>query len=75
VPDDGRLRIMLDEGEIRACVAEHGANFAELWWGSRLSCVVVDLQVVDPGSSPSWSPTPAGRKAPRTLIRAHDAAP
>ena len=34
VPDEDHLRIMVDEGEIRAAVAEDPEAFAELWWGS-----------------------------------------
>jgi hypothetical protein len=74
VPDEDHLRVMADEGEIRAAVAEDPAAFAELWWGSRLSCVVVDLRVA-PGDQVRELLTDAWRrKAPRTLVRAFDAA-
>jgi hypothetical protein len=43
VPDAAHLRIMLEETEIRATVAEHPGVCQELYWGKRLSCVVVDL--------------------------------
>ena len=48
VPDDGHVhvRVMVDEGEILAAVAENPDACEAFWWGSRLACVVVDLRVV-----------------------------
>jgi hypothetical protein len=43
LPDDDHVRIMVDEPEIRAAVAEHPDLCAELYWGRRLACVVVTL--------------------------------
>jgi hypothetical protein len=43
VPDDQHLRVMLDEGEIRAAVSENPVVFHEFFWGRRLACLVVDL--------------------------------
>lgn len=43
VPDDQHLRVMVDEGEIRAAVSEDPAVFHEFYWGKRLACLVVDL--------------------------------
>jgi len=43
VPDDTHLRIMVDETEISAAVAENPGVCEELYWGKRLACVVVNL--------------------------------
>jgi hypothetical protein len=74
LPDEDHLRVMADEGEIRAAVAEHPAAFAEMWWGSRLSCVVVDLRVAPADQVRELLTVAWRRKAPRTLVRAFDAA-
>jgi hypothetical protein len=68
VPDSAHMRIMLDEYEIRAAVAENPAVCEEFYWGKRLACVVVALK---PASSTllaellteAWL-----RKAPRSLV-------
>ena len=44
VPDDTHLRVMVDEMEIRAAVAENPDVCEELYWGKRLACVVVNLR-------------------------------
>jgi hypothetical protein len=69
VPDDAHLRIMVDEHQIRAAVAEHPSACAELYWGKRLSCVVVELskaagRLVEGLLSDAWE-----RKAPARLGR------
>ncbi|MDQ2723701.1 MAG: hypothetical protein M3Y19_10410 [Actinomycetota bacterium] len=43
VPDDEHIRIMLDEHEIRAAVANNPEVCGEVYWGKRLSCVVVNV--------------------------------
>ena len=43
LPDDEHLRVMVDEPEIRAAVAENPEACAEHYWGKRLSCVAVTL--------------------------------
>ena len=43
LPDDAHLRVMVDEGEIRAAVAEYPSVCQEYWRGRRLACVVVSL--------------------------------
>jgi len=42
LPDQGHLRVMLPEGEVRAA-AEEWPWCEELWWGKRLSAVQVIL--------------------------------
>jgi hypothetical protein len=44
VPDGTHLRVMVDEMEIRAAVAENPQACQEFYWGKRLACVVVDLK-------------------------------
>ena len=72
VPDDAHLRIMLEDTEIRAAVAEHPDICSEVYWGKRLSCVVVDLaratpQLVEELLAEAWA-----RKAPKSLARDAD---
>jgi hypothetical protein len=74
VPDDDHLRVMVDEGEIRAAVAEDPEAFAEFWWGARLSCVVVDLRAAPPDQVRELLTDAWRRRAPRTLVRAFDGA-
>jgi hypothetical protein len=74
VPDEDHLRVMVDEGEIRAAVAEVPAAFAEMWWGSRLSCVVVNLGVAPADQVRELLTDAWRRKAPKTLVRAFDTA-
>jgi hypothetical protein len=74
VPDEEHLRVMVDDSETRACVAQDPAAFAEFWWGSRLACVVVHLGAVDADQLAELLTDAWRRKAPRALVRAHDAA-
>jgi hypothetical protein len=69
VPDDSHLRVMVDEMEIRAAVAENPNACQEFYWGKRLACVIVDLGAAPPALvrellSEAWA-----RKAPKTLVR------
>jgi hypothetical protein len=70
VPDDDHLRIMVDEGEIRASVADDPAAFAEFWWGKRLSCVVVDLRRAPDDQVRELLTEAWRRRAPKRLVRA-----
>ena len=72
-PDDEHLRVMADEGEIRAAAAEDPDAFEEFWWGSRLSGVVVDLRVAQPDQVRELLTDAWRRKAPKRLVRAFDA--
>ena len=72
VPDEDHLRVIVDEGEIRASVASDPAAFAEFWWGSRLACVVVDLRVAPADEVRELLTEAWRRKAPRALVRAFD---
>jgi hypothetical protein len=75
VPDDRHLRIMAPEEEIRAAVAEDPAVYAEFWWGSRLACVVVELDRADPEQVAELVTDAWRRRAPARLVRALDAPP
>ena len=74
VPDPEHLRIMVDEGEMRAAVAENPRAFAELWWGSRPAGLVVDLRVAPPDHVRELLTEAWRRRAPRTLVQAFDGA-
>jgi len=68
VPDDTHLRVMVDETEIRAAVAENPDVCEELYWGKRLACVVVNLRraradLVEELLTDAWI-----RKAPKKLV-------
>jgi len=68
VPDDTHLRVMVDETEIRAAVAENPDVCEELYWGKRLACVVVNLRrartdLLSELLTDAWI-----RKAPKKLV-------
>ena len=72
VPDDDHVRVMVDTNDICAVVAQYPAACAEVWWGSRLACVAVDLrsaprQLVNELLLDAWR-----RKAPRRILRDFD---
>jgi hypothetical protein len=75
VPDERHLRVMADEGEIRAAVAEDAAACSEFWWGSRLAAVLVDLRLVEPTLLSELLSEAWRRKAPRRVVREYDARP
>lgn len=69
VPDDRHIRIMVDEPEILAAVAEAPSSCQPMYWGKRLACVVVDVRTVPADLlrellTESWM-----RKAPKSLAR------
>lgn len=64
---------MVGEDEIRACVADDPATFAEISWGSRLACVVVDLRRVSADQLRELLTDAWRSKAPRRLVAAYDA--
>jgi hypothetical protein len=73
VPDSEHVRVMVDEGEIRAAVAENPEACEEFWWGSKLACVVVDLRVVQRELLAELLAEGWRRKAPRRLAHAFNA--
>jgi hypothetical protein len=69
VPDDDHIRVMVAQEEIRAAVAEHPDFCAELYWGARLACLVVDLGAAPPEIVGELLNDAWRRKAPRKLAR------
>jgi len=74
VPDPDHVRIMVDEEEVRACVAEDPDTYAELYWGRRLACVVVHLESASTERVRELLGEAWLRKAPRALARTFVAA-
>ncbi len=69
VPDDDHIRVMVDETEILAAVAEDPTSCRALSWGKRLACVVVDVTTVDPARLRELLTEAWLRKAPKALAR------
>jgi hypothetical protein len=67
VPDDTHVRVMVDEMEIRAAVAENPSACHEFYWGKRLACVVVDLGTATPALLEELLTEAWARKAPKRL--------
>jgi len=67
VPDDSHLRVMVDEIEIRAAVAQNPGICQEFYWGKRLACVVVDLRPATPALLKELLTEAWLRKAPKAL--------
>jgi hypothetical protein len=67
VPDHDHIRIMVDESEILAAVAEDPLACEPFFWGNRLACVVVNTlrarpELVTELLTEAWL-----RKAPKRL--------
>lgn len=71
VPDDGHIRIMVDEPAIHAAVAEHPEACEPLYWGKRLACVAVNLRVATPTLVQDLLTDAWFRKAPGRLSSAY----
>jgi hypothetical protein len=69
VPDPDHIRIMVDEPEILAAVAEDAASCAPYYWGKRLACVVVSIGTVRSGLLRELLTEAWVRKAPTSLAR------
>ena len=69
VPDETHLRVMVDEMETRATVAENPSACQEFYWGKRLACVVVDLGAATPELVRELLVEAWARKAPKKLAR------
>jgi hypothetical protein len=68
VPDNKHLRVMVDEMEVRAAVAENSRACQEFYWGKRLACVVVDLVVAPTALIKELLTEAWTKKAPKQLI-------
>jgi hypothetical protein len=67
VPDGQHIRIMVDDREVRAAVAEDPVACQELYWGKRLAGVVVHLPRATPVLLRELLTEAWLRKAPKSL--------
>ena len=67
VPDHEHVRIMVDESEILAAIAENPLACEPLYWGKRLSCVVVNTRKARPELVTELLTEAWLRKAPKRL--------
>ena len=72
-PEPHRLRLFVDEGDVRDAVARDPAAFEELWWGKRLSGVAVSLDKVSADDAHELVDAAWRRRAPASLAREYDA--
>jgi hypothetical protein len=70
VPDDERVRIMVDEHEILAAAASHPDACHPVYWGKRISCVAVDIAAAPADLIRELLTEAWLRKAPASLARA-----
>jgi hypothetical protein len=68
VPDGHHIRVMVDEPEILASVAECPSSCEPLYWGKRLACVVVTCARCGSTCSESCSPRPGCASPPRAWL-------
>jgi hypothetical protein len=73
-PDDAHLHVFVDEAETCAAVAESPTAFEELWWGTQLRGVRVNLAAADADRVSELLEEAWRKRAPRGLVVAHDAA-
>jgi hypothetical protein len=67
VPDETHVRVMVDEMEIRAAVAENPRACQEFYWGKRPACDVVDLGTATPVLLKELLTEASTRKVPKSL--------
>lgn len=72
-PDDTYMHVMVEPDEIRAAAAENAEAYEEVWWGKTLSALRVHLAQVDPAQFEELVTEAWRRKAPKTLVKEHDA--
>jgi len=72
-PDETRLHVFVDEGEIGACVAEDPRAFEPLVWGSRVRGLRIVLAAAPVDRVAELLAEAWRRKAPRLLIAEFDA--
>lgn len=68
-PDPEHLHVMLDEDGIWAAVRSHPRACEELYWGSRLAAVRVQLAEIDAETLNEWLRASWRRRAPKSLAR------
>jgi hypothetical protein len=69
VPDDGHVRVMVNEPEILAAVSECPAGCEPFYWGKRLACVVVDVAAAPAALLEELLAEAWLRRAPRSLAQ------
>ena len=69
VPDQGHVRIMVDAPEVEAACAESPASCAPLFWGKRLSGVVVEVRTMPAPLLRELLAEAWRRRAPAALAR------
>lgn len=74
LPDPEHLRVFIDPDGVDEAVAESPAACAPLWWGARLSGLVVHLPAADVAIVAELLTDAWRRRAPATLVREFDAA-
>lgn len=72
LPDDEHLHAMVGADEIRAWAAEQPAACEPYWWGKRLACLRVRLDLAEPAHVAELLHEAWSRKAPRRLTRDHE---
>jgi hypothetical protein len=73
VPDAGHVRVMVEEPDVHAACAEAPDACAPLYWGKRLSGVVVDVACVPTPLLRELLAEAWRRRAPRSLAARLDA--
>ncbi|MDQ6949660.1 MAG: MmcQ/YjbR family DNA-binding protein [Actinomycetota bacterium] len=73
VPDEDHIRVLVDEADISAAVAEYPDTCAPFYWGARLACVVVTLGAAEPALLRELLTEAWRRKAPKRLAAEFDA--
>ena len=68
VPDPEHIRIMVDESEILAAVAENPLVCEPFYWGKRLACVVVNTRKARPALVTELLTQAWLRKAPKRMV-------
>jgi hypothetical protein len=68
VPDNEHIRIMLEEVDATAAVAEYPEICAPFYWGARLACVVITLASADEDLVRELLTEAWRRKAPKKLL-------
>jgi hypothetical protein len=67
-PDPDHLHVMVDESAIREAVAEDPVACAEQWWGKRLACLRVTLDLAEVDQIGELLTDAWERKAPRHRV-------
>jgi hypothetical protein len=66
--NDARMNVMVDEGGIRTAAADAPDVCEEVWWGTRLAAVAVDLTAADRDVLADLLADAWEQKAPKRLL-------